>query len=391
MKYSILTFSLLIILCSCNIDKGGKANQMAGHTLIFNETKTSGAKIGEKINQLSAIPLETNPESLIGNIEQLRITNEKVFILDDQNHAILVFDNDGRFLLKISAQGKGPGQYQFLRDFIIDEINNEIIILGSPNKVIRFDMSGGFIDEKSLGFTPLKFVSMNEESYFFWNGVNSVDFAPLIKTDKHFNLIESYFADSEEPITTSNMFTSYNGSYYLRPFFDEHNYIINELSSSGVKAKYQIDFGSNNWPETIEINRESPEREKGYVYGISNFFESKQWITFSFTSKKMYHYAIYQKETQQSDWWAGYIAGTLPETILSSIQFMEEDTFYSIVEPFYVKKYLNAYKENGLEYDYSNISGPLKEIYSLLENVDESDNPLIFTFTLNHADEFPNK
>jgi len=384
MKYFMLGFSVLVLLISCNREKVGFVNPKVENILQFNDNKTSGAKIGELINNINAIRLETNEECLIGNIEQIRTSNGNLFILDDQNHSVLVFDDHGDFLFKISAQGKGPGQYQFLRDFFIDEIKNEIIVLGSPNKVMRFDMTGGFISEQSLDFTPLKFVSINNErSYYFWNGINSINYAPLIKTDENFNLIESYFAESEEELTTSNMFTKFKESIYLRPFFDKHDKIIHELTSTEIKSKYQIDFGSRNWPETIEINRDSKYREKGYIYGVTNFFEGRQWITFNFTSEKIYHYAIYNKETQKSYWWPSFIAGTLPEAILSDISFMEDDSFYSIAEPFYLKKYLDDFKKNDKEYDYSHISESLRNIYALLERVDELDNPIVFVLSLN--------
>jgi hypothetical protein len=92
---------------------------------------------------------------------------------------------------------------------------------------------------------------------------------------------------------------------------------------------------------------------------------------------------LYDKKTQQSYWWHSYIAGTLPEAILSSIHFMEDDTFYAVVEPFYIKSYLNEIEKRDIEYNYSHISSQLKDIYSLVRNVEESENPIVFLFTLN--------
>ncbi|HTO16512.1 MAG TPA: 6-bladed beta-propeller [Edaphocola sp.] len=382
MKYILVVFSLLVIIYACKREKGGFVNNIAERTLEIDDVLSSGAKLGEKITGVSAIRLETNQNCMIGNVEQIKMHNEKFFILDSHNHALLVFNKKGRFLFKISAIGRGPGEYLFLRDFIIDDIKDEIIILGAHNKIIRYDNQGGFIAEKTLGFTPLKFATVSDGTFYFWNGINSSGQAPLVRTDVEFNVIESYFNDVVEELTTSNMFTFYEGETYLRPFFDKHENIIYKLSSSGVEAKHQLDFGSKNWPKSIDIHRDSPLRDDDYIYGVRNFFEGNKYISFSFSLKKLLYQALYNKKTQQSYCCKSYFAGTLPEAIISSIQFFENEVYYSVVEPFYIKEYLDTYKMNDSNYDYSLISGKLKEIYSLLDEVNESDNPILFTFAI---------
>lgn len=377
MKKIFLVYSIIIFLSSCNFVKDDSVT-----VLSFYDVKISGAKIGERIYDLSMIKLETSGASIIGNINQLRIYNEMIYIYDNQNNSLLVFDLKGKYISKISASGRGPGEYELLRDFYIDEARDEIVLLGSPDKLLWYDIDGEFKREQSLNFTPLKFTLNHDGSYYFWNGTNCFECAPLVKTDSSFNIIESYFDDVDEPLTTSNMFTKYNNHTYLRPFFDVHEKIIYELSENSVSKKYLVDFGSRNWPKSKTISRDSDLRQKDYIYGVTDFFEGDRWISFKLTSEKIVHFALYDKKSGESFWWQSFIANTLPETILSDISFVDEDCFYSISYPFYFKKYLNIYKSQASEYDYNKIDESLEEFYSVIDEVDEFDNPLIFRYSI---------
>jgi len=76
------------------------------------------------------IKLETNPDILLGNDIFLKISEDKIFILDkDYQKCVLCYSNVGIFLSKIGKKGKGPGEYIEIRDFIIKNDAHLITVL----------------------------------------------------------------------------------------------------------------------------------------------------------------------------------------------------------------------------------------------------------------------
>lgn len=106
------------------------------------------------------IPLETTRSSLIGQIDELIITEKYIVVLDIyQTSSIYIFDRMGSFLQKINQIGEGPGEYTQPTDIVMDEENDQILLLhGFPSKVMKYNTEGDFIEEMAL---PMRFRSFS--------------------------------------------------------------------------------------------------------------------------------------------------------------------------------------------------------------------------------------
>lgn len=93
--------------------------------------------------ELYYIPLETNPECLIRNINGIAISDSLIFVND--GNKLLQFYRNGRFVRQIGTIGRGPGEYVYIKDFCIDNKKRNIYInnLGGQN-VLVFDYNGQF-------------------------------------------------------------------------------------------------------------------------------------------------------------------------------------------------------------------------------------------------------
>lgn len=68
-------------------------------------------RIGDRVE---IIPLETDPDALIGGGHNTYVLNDE-FIAVESNDRLLLFNRDGSFNKVLSRKGKGPGEYVYVR------------------------------------------------------------------------------------------------------------------------------------------------------------------------------------------------------------------------------------------------------------------------------------
>ncbi|MDR1357407.1 MAG: 6-bladed beta-propeller [Tannerellaceae bacterium] len=121
---------------------------------LRNETATVPFSRGvETVNELRLshiaasveyVPLETTDLSLLSRIRSnMRATQQYIFI--HAGGGLFQFSRSGRFLRQIGRHGQGPGEYSSLMHYAIDEPNEKIYLLSSP-QVLCYDMDGNWLN-----------------------------------------------------------------------------------------------------------------------------------------------------------------------------------------------------------------------------------------------------
>lgn len=118
----------------------------------------------EILDSMLFIPLETNDESILGGVDLVRISRERIYVSDDQDE-LLIFDLNGKFINKLS-KGQGPGEIRRPYAFDFDEKTQRLIVLQTWG-FIFYDKNGKYIEEEVHPFIALDFVSTNEGYIFF--------------------------------------------------------------------------------------------------------------------------------------------------------------------------------------------------------------------------------
>jgi hypothetical protein len=144
-------FSVLLLLAMVTVScDSGKKKDIIGNDNIYtvdfdNTLKEEKIYMSSLFKKVKPIPLETTDESLIGYIRNVQIFDGKIFVLDkDFAKGVFVFDMDGKFIRKIGRIGQGPGEYVYLSDFTIDEINRQIYLIDRDvNCIIIYDIDTG--------------------------------------------------------------------------------------------------------------------------------------------------------------------------------------------------------------------------------------------------------
>lgn len=83
-------------------------------------------------------------EQMSGPIMKYDISDNYAVFYDGMNR-ILLFRRDGNYVRQIGRSGKGPGEYVYIRDLILDEQDNTIYALCETDHIYKYDLEGTFL------------------------------------------------------------------------------------------------------------------------------------------------------------------------------------------------------------------------------------------------------
>lgn len=154
---------------------------------IDNITKDKYVNFSSYFKSAKTIILETNENCLINNVSNIRVVDDFIIIVDNDQHpgGIFVFDKTGHFIHKIGKVGQGPGEYVYVTDVSIDFNKKELYLFDSYNdRINRYDIktarfiSSMNIHDNGLGISYINFI----DNEIFANAI------PYSKTEDSFLL-----------------------------------------------------------------------------------------------------------------------------------------------------------------------------------------------------------
>ncbi len=325
-----------------------------------------------------AIALETNENSLFSEIDRISFYEHKIFILDKKLNSILVFRDNGSFLYKIKNIGRGPQEYNHLMDFTIDEKNKNIILYTDrPYALFIHNMDGSFIKKIQLNDLYFNMASMDGKVMFLNKDIKKKYL--LINYDIEKNIEEGFI-----PINSRDEIYAHNGIDSPLLTVDKNIHLsfpysdtIYEQNRKGVQAKYYVDFGKQKMPDYIyETKRNFSElfefgQANDYGWGICDFRENKDYITFNYQLTSL---IIYSKKTKTSK-----IVSLIDNDDMIHGSYIAHDgndnNFVSVYPAEVFKKQMNIYKNDG---GWNKLPKNIKQLDNL---VTDYDNPLLLIYT----------
>ncbi len=253
------------------------------------------------------ITLETNEESLVGNITKLYISADRIYVMDQiKARSLFVFDNFGNFKYKISRIGNGPGEYMIISDFFVDEQTKTITLLANGRKIIQFDYDGNFISEHNITLPHCSFIlPLKQDKFALVNLVSAEDKFLVYLTDKDFKIQNNFIENPDGWERIGRLqdvsYSGYSSERYLFTYVCSS--IIYELNNEGVYPKYQFLI-----PSGMELNRkiiqESKQlQEEDFVmktfnyFSFDSFFELKNQLFVEFSIKDKKYRGLFNKDT----------------------------------------------------------------------------------------------
>jgi hypothetical protein len=166
MKVLIIILLLLVLGTSKNNDSQNK------DIIVLNIDKyTSDGKLlySKLFSSCKVIPLETNDNCLIGQIDQISLTNNELFILDSRSaKSLFVFSKNGEFIRRIGKLGRGPGEYTSPSTFTINDKRKEIYILDRNYQVIlKYNYAGIYLGNiKITGNSAMDLIATDQDQIY---------------------------------------------------------------------------------------------------------------------------------------------------------------------------------------------------------------------------------
>lgn len=248
---SIVLMGFFAFTISCT-KKSEKIKLTSDHIEILNANKNSQSQVNFELRKY--IKLEITPNSMFTQIDKIKIRNNRIYILDKAGkNYLFVFDIKGKFLQRVGRIGHGPGEYNMICDFDIDE-NNQIIFYNRQyKKIMIYSSEGIFLKEVATLFRADGFNILREKKYIFSlkkdnellkNNPKVVVTDSLMKIE---NKYFSYDSDNKDNKGTTNLFCeTQDGLIYNKPV--DNNLHIFNWNGELVKT-YHVDFGAKSLPQ----------------------------------------------------------------------------------------------------------------------------------------------
>ncbi|MGE4568268.1 MAG: 6-bladed beta-propeller [Bacteroidales bacterium] len=253
------------------------------------------------------VQLETSPECLIANVEQLQLCCNKIFVLDKNiANALFVFDMKGRFLYQAGRKGRGPGEYFEASQFSVDSLNRMVVLFDSQTRDFhRYRLSDG----RYINTLPAdKSYAVNSGIYFdsLSYALDQIYILPFKgKAQYHLNLIrgdsivgfkrlqKGHFLPNKFPFTVSS------GKIFYTPIRCD---TIFEIDKNGIKRGIYIDFGKRALPLDYlkrGFSKESPAKllKSGYAVNLRSVLETDRFFYCAFVCGPLQRDVFYDKIT----------------------------------------------------------------------------------------------
>ncbi len=316
MKSTLLLLIPLIFLSCIQKENNDviQSNELA-FSINLSEVEHQKDKVfyySEYFDGYHLVPLETNPDCLIGTIKQIKVNNEYIFVLDNQTKIIYTFLSDGKFKNKIGSIGRGPNEYL---DPIItyDENNDEVIVYCKTlKKIIIYNIGGTSIKEFHYdnGFEPKYIENYNGNIYISINPLRNkknLHFL-LYKIDKNGNEVHKYLKDrgiytSMEESRLGNLYKMNNKLFFYESYLDTIYCIQNDIlkpyiSTYSNKSSDLDEIGEIHLIHDV-MKRSDKMRQYNKVYGRNNFIENKKLIHLSYKINFQSYSVLYKRDNNE--------------------------------------------------------------------------------------------
>ena len=257
-------FSLIFACLSCNT--ANLQQELGVETEIVDFSRLKKVETDyfpdNLINSISYVILDDSLDDYhFRDIDILKTTDNRIYILDAMLRKLVVFNSDGLGIGKVGSIGQGPEEYLRIHDFCLDDAENIYFRdgTGGNDRLFVFDKELNFVSVRRMPFNVSFFQRLSNNKFLFalhsWNKGDNASAKIAItnnefKTEKTYMQYDKYFDENR-----------FFGYYTFAVFKDKilYNQPINnfvyEFSTEGEVLKaYYFDFGNRNVPNEDKID-----------------------------------------------------------------------------------------------------------------------------------------
>lgn len=249
--------------------------------------------ISEIADSITYIRLESTGESALGRIQDIKLTKEYIFIYAFGTPLLAQFDAKGKFLRFIGKVGKGPEEYDMIRQFSIDEEAGLIYIQPNWKRIIQvYSFAGDYvksiktnIDERAIIWSRDSILMcyseplVGNEEYIF-KEINL--HGQILQTVKNYNKWKD-----PPPFGRTRFYQGQQFFYYLdntlhfKGLYNDTVYTYNQTNR--IIPKFSLNLGEYKLPEEMIFERGLVQRTPPKYLWVS-VKESKNFVFIYFSA-----------------------------------------------------------------------------------------------------------
>lgn len=252
------SFFILLIFIFCTGCKKQAATAEPLDILEFKEVNRN-VSIREAEERFFEAPVyirlkSADKNTLFGRIDQIKVLNGKIYILDEGIKSLLVFDLDGNALGKVGVYGQGPQEYLDIASFDVDTAGYIYTIDGRNDKLFRYDDQFRCLSTQRLPFEADQIQLLADGRYLFalssWN-MGECKGKKIAVTDRNLAVLASYldydeYKDDNYWISGYQFIQTDRSILYNQPI---DNTIYRFSFNGELQSSVRMDFGRQNTPD----------------------------------------------------------------------------------------------------------------------------------------------
>lgn len=221
------------------------------------------------------VKLETNSESIIGEIVDIKYYKDRLYILEETGSMsrILVFANNGKFMFQLGSYGRGPEEIDNPRSFCFLDSS---IFVWDRKKIHHLNLNNKYLNPMFDYFVQGGKLEIDGNNFIIYHGAWKDGFVSVLDfkgdTIKSYRINEiSYdlgFCNDDMIIKNNNQITFY--SAFLNKIYT--------LSNDGLDIKYQFNYSHMKSLMDILPKKEVSPYELMKVINLSEHFNNYKYF-----------------------------------------------------------------------------------------------------------------
>lgn len=337
---------------------------------------------------MKVIKLETDDSCLVSKIGQFAYVDNVLYIAEELEQTVYLFDSNGKFLKRIGKKGQGPGEYSRMGKFQVK--GDQIYILDEMDgaRICVYDIPSGKGTYLYLngGYQFEDFHIVGDDMYLICNNRRSErGYYNLIKVNMNSRQAACFLPFDK----TLSEHRSHWGLYnYVSQCDDEllmicsNNDTIYQINSDNPFPQYSVRFSKRTLPkesrtkEGMDIMIESI--EKGYIRGLDKINDFGRFFIAEYSDNTIKSF-IYNKdngtittiaEVLTLNKWGNLYMWEYVLTDNKELVVVEQaDMFKACWEQRYSKGKFASEKDR-------------EKIHDIYKRTKEEDNPIVYIFKL---------
>lgn len=295
MKNKIYLLGIAVLLLTACMEKQqDKTNYLVKETEI---QQYNLDKLSDIVEYFDIVPLETSDDCLLGEINVIKKRAGRYYIRTNANR-LDVFDENGKYLMKVGSIGQGPGEYAAICDFDADKDHIYILV---PGKILKYDSNGTFQTELPIENLQWGHLRCIKNGFLIQCVQPLPDGKGLIYADDKGNIIQTAMPVGEHTHLKGNLaWTEWNEEYYFYHLSTSNDLYCYDVESQKFSSKTLVEdknaLSANEYIQKKEKGLKLDEIKEKMIMGVASSRSQVVWGTMENKGKEI-SYNIYDKDS----------------------------------------------------------------------------------------------